>query len=711
MPPPNTPENASELADQRRRAFAIADFGGPEQLRLAVLAQNAELAEGEPVVDSHPQIDTEDDQIMFDVHAETGPVDDPTSHQHISHSASSSFDLTPPSPRHQADDDELIADSLPPAIAADLQPSDYEADHEADYEANYAGNPQDSALSQNPHTSSEQINTLPAPADASLANSTRALSFTGEQQAVPLPESGPLPAAMPGTAFDATSLQRLILPGPESQPRGVKLKTPKIDWHSLEYVDTYDENLDCPICRGPLVQPQITTCFHIFCYKCLAQSLLVEDRCPIDRLPMRFFESTSGRIASRPAPHVISNQLDNLQVRCPNTRCNHVAARSSIEHHYNVDCSYTKIPCPDPSCMKLITRRFSTDGTCMHKIMRCTLCHKLVDMVDFDDHFAVYCSKRELQCTECLESVPRYSYEKHVRRCPERLIECRYSSSGCIYVAKQKYFGDHEEKCLPGIVMRMERAQRAEKNNLDLFMQDTHDRVCKLEGLLATWPPQLKNPPPPPPPPPMYELHTNAQPCTNPNQDAVLREYYDELAAGGVLARGENSDDTQPERPAAVNGSIAHHRAGVSDDPVYRMTTYVNSIDTKVEHLERYLGEVDVRQSQMFISELGPVKDQMLEMRSTINHMGMYVRWLVETMRQAHKETLEIGLPGEEGVAGGRTAAAAPITSTAASAAGTPVAAAPNSSRLGSSATVPRLRTSARISARRMGDRENPPRL
>ncbi|ERS94923.1 hypothetical protein HMPREF1624_08634 [Sporothrix schenckii ATCC 58251] len=527
-------------------------------------------------------------------------------------------------------------------------------------------------------------------------------------------------------------------------------KTPKLDWHALEYIGTYDENLDCPICRAPLVKPQITKCFHIFCAKCLTQSLRHSNRCPIDRNPIPRFSSRNGPVIARPAPHIISNQLDNLHVRCPNRRCDHTSARAFIKDHYKTECPFTKIPCPDPNCDKLVTRRDSEDGRCLHQAIDCEYCGKPVELAALDDHYDADCNQKELMCEHCLAAVPRHRHGTHVMECGERRIECKFRASGCSFTSKKKDFGDHERTCLYGMIMRMNRAHRADMDSMETVLQDSQDRVRKLEAEMAARPAQSPAPglaatvavagtaapqTEQPPPTTLYEypsqhpnlqghVYSQTQPTLEPHQD--LSSYYDMAAAGDNLApaNSNNSGGSNVPHPGTppTDGALVPATAALasddanSDERMNRIVAYIDIFDAKVENLERYLGEIDARQAQMFMNELGPLKEQILEMRNTMGHISMYVRWLMESFRQTTKRSVGLrgggAAAGDDGVSSGGPAAVPPSASSAAAGPSTNGAATgPGPGPRGPPTVLRAPTNNTAMPPRRMSDRENPPRL
>lgn len=714
MPPPNTPEELFEEEYRQRRQNSANASAASGTLRrrfnLPIHDEDSAESEGAHDVNSHPNTSqSESRRNSMDQPLVQSPGQSSSQRRHTNRDSAS-----------------LSPSTLGP------QPSDREADYAA-----YLRNPASFEDGRDgEHSRSASASTSP-----SIGGAVFNLSLPGSQPPVLRPAMSPRPAAAedvlargaPGTmqadeaprAADAPQPEndapRPAQPGPE-QRKPKRAKTPSIDWHALEYVGTYDENLDCPICHSPLVQPEITTCFHIFCHKCLVQSLRHGNRCPIDRNPIEFFQIGGSRVPARPAPHIVCNQLDNLQVRCPNKRCDHVAARSLIGHHYKDDCAFTRIPCPDPSCSKLVTRRDSEEGSCLHKEVDCVYCGKPVELAELDDHYDTDCNQKELMCEHCLAAVPRHRHGTHVMGCAERRIECKFKTTGCAFASKKKDFGDHERTCLYGMILRMNRSHRADMESMETVLQDSQDRVRKLEAEAAAR--SAANPPPMLPlslPPQMYELHpTQAQLHAQVHAQAhpplehidSLSSYYDAAAAGDTLAHGNGADGAGPGTPPGSGHHLARNRPGAgggapspddNDDRINRIVAYIDIFDAKVENVERYLGEVDARQAQMFMNELGPLKDSIQEMRNSMGHMGMYVRWLMESFRQTTKRSVGLRSGGED--SSGRPAAP-PSGPGMASPGGTanPAAASPPGGLRGVSAgtTLP---------PRRMSDRENPPRL
>ncbi|KNZ52461.1 hypothetical protein VP01_3566g1 [Puccinia sorghi] len=98
----------------------------------------------------------------------------------------------------------------------------------------------------------------------------------------------------------------------------------------FDYIAEPNENLICPICRNPFIDPVMCeSTDHVFCRTCLIKSLEVSPTCPIDRQPL----SLSLVI---PAPKLINKLVDELLVSCPfksKLGCSFICQRDLIAAH------------------------------------------------------------------------------------------------------------------------------------------------------------------------------------------------------------------------------------------------------------------------------------------------------------------------------------------------------------------------------------------
>lgn len=122
-------------------------------------------------------------------------------------------------------------------------------------------------------------------------------------------------------------------PSPSSSPNPIDHPNhPLQRTHELtyEYLSEPNENLVCPICRNPFIDPVMCeSTDHMFCRVCLIKSLEISPSCPIDRQPL------SLSIVS-PAPKIICKLVDELLVSCPlksSSNCQFVCQRDLLSAH------------------------------------------------------------------------------------------------------------------------------------------------------------------------------------------------------------------------------------------------------------------------------------------------------------------------------------------------------------------------------------------
>lgn len=139
---------------------------------------------------------------------------------------------------------------------------------------------------------------------------------------------------------------------------------PTIDVRALEYVADYDTNLMCPICHIPFIDPVVLDCDHIFCRDCFdtyrsSGSSAERSRCPACR--------TYHLGGTRRANRLIRNMASEVRVRCPNSGCDTVLARSNVEKHATKECPEQDLACPITTCSKLTKRKNFVQDACIHE--------------------------------------------------------------------------------------------------------------------------------------------------------------------------------------------------------------------------------------------------------------------------------------------------------------------------------------------------------
>ena len=155
----------------------------------------------------------------------------------------------------------------------------------------------------------------------------------------------------------------------------------EVDFRALDYVSTYDSNLECPICRSALVDPVVVTdCDHHFCRDCLDYTTSwnqYSGTCPTCRRPGRLNGSGS-------ASKLLLNILDDLVVKCPHKSdgCDKQVKRGHLPDHLNIYCPYTLVECPEDGCDQRVRRKDAAQ--CLHQPASCLACRQPMTVQELD---------------------------------------------------------------------------------------------------------------------------------------------------------------------------------------------------------------------------------------------------------------------------------------------------------------------------------------
>ncbi|KAG8164276.1 hypothetical protein KVR01_006194 [Diaporthe batatas] len=417
--------------------------------------------------------------------------------------------------------------------------------------------------------------------------------------------------------------------------------SPEIDWQGLEYTSQVDDNLLCGICKTPYYKPLTTkACGHTFCEDCLSRAL-EESRsrsrprapCPLCRTEL----NSGGERGARRFIRVVdmSAQLDRLNVKCPNNSefCKWTGPRSNVEAHVNNDCEWTLYPCPDSSCEKTIIRK-SLGTACLHHEGPCAYCKENVDLSAEVQHRMTVCAKWKATCEFCGQDVARDLLERHMGACAAEVATCTYSKLGCSFSSPRKHLLDHEKTCdlgnfskiIQGVESKFETkladmeasltTQFEEKVQLQKRQMDT-----MLQGMQQQLNEEVKK---------REQLAERLSMFERVNRR--LSRYRDPAASES--AAGEVMDEAgRPMLPPPEGTDFEQA------EYVFRM---FDDLDTRINNISKALIDQDARQNLRMMSELMPVKEQLVEARSQVGVMSMHVRWLMDLQRSRQRQTTEV---------------------------------------------------------------------
>ena len=362
-----------------------------------------------------------------------------------------------------------------------------------------------------------------------------------------------------------------------------------LDMRSLEYTTPIDENLTCPICRIAFINPITTSCDHVFCSDCFNQSYGISPTCPVDRCSL----SIPGDIG--PTPRIILNQLDGLQVKCPNTTagCEWVLARSMVQNHVDRYCDYTLVSCTSKTCKGKVTRKDIQRG-CLHYDAVCPDCEESLEKAEMERHRERDCEERRTRCEKCGVEVLRCRTEVHEIECTECIAPCKWAIFGCSYRSKRKDLVGHASLCDFKIMGPLIESLKEEITSLRTELHYLNERDKAKDRRIK-----------------FLESEKSIA------SSALVSPVRDILAL-----------------PDVSSPSIEYAPFDSRDKYLLFL---LESQETKVDHISTAMTELEAKQTMMLFNETIPIKEQLAELRSAQGVLGMHVRWLMNFRLQERR--------------------------------------------------------------------------
>ncbi|PBP23226.1 TRAF-like signal transducer [Diplocarpon rosae] len=356
-----------------------------------------------------------------------------------------------------------------------------------------------------------------------------------------------------------------------------------IDLRAVTYDGPVDENLVCPICHCPLVDPVMTECDHIFCRACIEQSVIHSQACPIDRLPL-----TEEVDSMKRAPKIVLNLLNDLKAKCP--CCSASFARSMLDNHMEKYCPESTMRCPgrntEKGCQESVKRKHSPKG-CLHYESNCPDCQKTMLEVDMEDHRGSKCKDRFRECEHCGSEILRLKVSEHERECPDVIAPCQWAGYGCPHEAKRKDLHLHLDEC-----------------NL------------KTVGPLTD---MLKRE--------INELRTEVRTLTDANQRQERRIKF--MEGGSARDFHQPIYSTDISSPSSLANMLDTANAEPLDSGHQYLLSLLETQESNLSHLSSSLTESEAKQTTMLFNETIPIKNELAEIRSMQQTTSMHVRWLM----------------------------------------------------------------------------------
>lgn len=363
-------------------------------------------------------------------------------------------------------------------------------------------------------------------------------------------------------------------------------KNALIDMRSLTYLSPAKalDHVSCPICKLPFIEPWSTICGHTFCKECIFESFksVLGERCPLDRVHLRvpvsvrrqlrlrnsstsIPDGTSGHSSAvsleeetneddggendgedncladeendidiYPAPIIVSNMTDDLEVSCLNKArgCTWTGERWSIKKHLDDNCEFTRIFC---SCGEYCERKvllengmltrlptgifvrsfkskiedkrkvvtdesaayggtfsddsdsnidLDSDGSpiCPHTTLKCVDCEQQVRLMDITFHLEHECLKHMTTCTGCHLSFPLMHLEMHQKHCQKIYVDCPGLKYGCTWKGQRELLTEvHENDC---VFIKMSGYFQKLENNMQELNRENDSLRLQMSSIL-----------------------------------------------------------------------------------------------------------------------------------------------------------------------------------------------------------------------------------
>ncbi|ORY15586.1 hypothetical protein BCR34DRAFT_642368 [Clohesyomyces aquaticus] len=436
----------------------------------------------------------------------------------------------------------------------------------------------------NDRRSSRASSNASQPGPGSSSNATSSLDVASEPSdllVVGGPPSSPSPLALRASN------------SPSSKRRKSRVEKIPPDLHLLEYVSPCDSNLVCLICHAPFGKPVRLVCDHYFCRDCLDHAWEAQQdghkTCPtcrnrvdVDREPLS-------------VPRILENMLDELVVKCPNSRlgCEWSDQRANVQDHVMLYCEYTLVECGSYDCRFPVSQKDFHKG-CLHYTVNCEHCHTSLMRRDLEEHQTTACPNKSTSCPHCATEVLRVELKAHIKDvCARAIVPCPGAIVGCTFVAERTEVWLHERSCPMATMAPHFREQQTRLERNEAKLEPLARRVVILEDGLSNITNML------------YPANDNASsfPVTNPLDP--------------------NNADAFPPAPLVPTPDFRLPPASLHD-----------SLREEVSRIATALTEVEGRASMMIINDGQRFKDELLHTNANINNMRVQLHWLMSTTLQ-----------------------------------------------------------------------------
>lgn len=465
----------------------------------------------------------------------------------------------------------------------------------------------------------------------------------------------------------------------KSKARSQNLNPP-VDLRMLDYVTPYDDNLMCPICRCPFVDPVVLDCDHCFCRDCIRQTWLAQSTynplgprgdCPTCRAP--------AKLGPRSATSkILINILDDLVVKCPNTveGCHAQVKRGEVQDHMNLYCGYSMTECLESGCELPVQRRLSTQG-CLHYPVSCFACHEEMQKCYLQTHWKKHCADREVVCDQCNGTLFYRDMSDHkTKSCPANSVPCPGEALGCNIITARGQAETHATACtfakmapmFAEMKLRMDEQEAAQKqmnrklevlengfsSMNDILYPKLHDpdhtsadltSIPLLHGHVQQSPPAITTDLISPIDGTELSFHSFAPTTSQPSSPgaATSRPLPADPSSSSYT---QDFDLTSPFPPPATNG-------GPYASPLHHLLSMHESLRDEMSRISSALQELDGRHSMQTLNENLRTREEIAYIAAQVAGLSRQVHWLTSAQLQRQGGRAATPAGGPAGAGGG----------------------------------------------------------
>lgn len=420
----------------------------------------------------------------------------------------------------------------------------------------------------------------------------------------------------------------------QSKARAQNLNPP-VDLRLLDYVAPYDENLMCPICRCPFVDPVVLTeCDHCFCRECIRQTWTTSTTynplgprgdCPTCRTP--------AKLGPRSATSkILINILDDLKVKCPKASegCPAEVKRGEVQDHMTIYCGFALVECQSSDCELAVRRKDASQG-CLHYGVSCYSCREEMQRCALEAHWARQCPDRLVECKLCKEEVFYRNFEEHsTQRCSAISVPCVGSTLGCVFKGKRSRAEDHAKSCtfallapvIAGQTERLEVQEQAQKQ-MSRKLEVLENGFGAMQNILY---------------PKIEEEPASRRRGETPRHALVSSIENPPRNNNGTEDFPPFTIDFDDERPASFPPTPATNEEEPYVSPLHHLLSMHEALRDELARMSAAMQEMDGRTQMQILNENLRTREAMGHLGAQVGGMQRQVHWLTSARLQRRED-------------------------------------------------------------------------